>query len=488
MNSKFIRIPKMLGILLLSLSKMLRSISLLGTLFDVRNVAIIGASSEPQKTGSAIFGNLMENGFSGNVFPVNPKYDEIGGVKCYHSVLDIEGPIDLAVVVLRADLVENALKQCVKIDVSYVVIISGGFSETGEEGKKMEERLREIIRGSNTRIIGPNTVGLYLPYSKLNTALTPSDRVNFPGEGKIALVSQSGALGLLMMDEMAESGTGVSAFMNLGNRIDLDESDLLEYFSSDRRTRSIMMYVESISSGRKFYNTLKGVSKKKPAVILKAGSTEESARAAMLHTGALSSNDAIFDGVLRQAGAIRAYNETELYDYAKALAYCPPLKGENIAIITTAGGAGVVSTDLLTTDREKNALKLAKFSEKTIELIQSIIVPFGSARNPVDITAEGSVEQYRKILEILVESGEADGVLAFALPQTARMDDGIVDVISEFSSKIPIVVGVIGSRLAVPLLRKFESAEIASYPSIERAVSSLKALYLYHKLRGEIHD
>lgn len=460
-------------------------ISLLEKLFNVRNVAIIGASPEPQKTGSVIFRNLIDNGFSGKVFPVNPRYSEIDGRKCYSSILEIEEDVDVALVVLRADLVEKVLEQCVQAEIPFVVIVSGGFSETGKAGKEMEERLVKIVKGSKTRIVGPNTVGLYLPYVNLNTALTPSDRVSFPGEGKIALISQSGALGLLMMDEMADTGTGVSAFMNLGNRVDVDESDLMEYFSEDMKTESIMMYIESVGNGRKFYDTLKKISSKKPAVVLKAGSTEESARAAKLHTGALSSDDAIFDGVLRQAGAVRAFNETELYDYARALAYCIPLRGDNIAIITTAGGAGVVSTDLLTSGGRSAKLNLAKFSDSTIQRIREIVVPFASPKNPVDITAEGSVDQYGEILDILMNAEEVDGILAFALPQTARMNETIVDVISEFSNIKPIIVGIIGSKLAIPLLKKFEAAGIAAYPSISRAVSSLKAIRTYQRYRGD---
>ncbi len=464
------------------------TISLLDNLFDVRNVAIIGASSEPLKTGAVIFRNLIKDGFLGEVFPVNPKYDSIDGKKCYGSVLDIDESIDVAIVVLRAEYVEKALSQCIEAGVSYVVIISGGFSETGPSGREMEGRLKKIAEGTGTRIIGPNTVGLYLPYMHLNTSLTPSDRVSFPGEGNIALISQSGALGLLLMDEMSESGTGVSAFMNLGNRIDLDESDLLNYFGSDSRTDSIMMYIESVGNGRKFYETLKSLTARKPAVVLKAGTTEESARAAMLHTGALSSDDAIFDGVLRQAGAVRAASETELYDFAKVLAYSEPLRGNRIAVVTTAGGAGVVSTDLLTSDTASGKLLLSGFSDGTVESIRSEIVPFASAMNPVDITAEGSVEQYSRILDILVRADEVDGILAFALPQTARMNEGIVGVIDEHRKIKPIVVGVIGSKLAVPLLKKFEEKKIPAYPSISRAVSSLKALYIYHSMRGDGSD
>ncbi len=458
---------------------------MLENLFNVSSIAIVGASKELAKTGGVIFRNLIRDGFAGHVYPVNPGYDSIEGMKCYGSIGEIEEHIDVAVIAVRADRVPEAVSQCVEKEVDFVIVISGGFSETGEDGRKLEDMIKESIKGSRTRVIGPNTVGLYLPYLKLNTALTPSDRLNFPEPGSIALISQSGALGLLLMDEMSESGTGVSAFMNLGNRIDLDETDLMNYFDSDRKTKSIMMYIESVRDGRRFYDTLRDVSSRKPAVVLKSGSTSESAHAAMLHTGALLSNDALFDGVLKQAGAVRARNETELYDFAKALAYSRPLKGDRIAVITTAGGAGVVSTDLLTSEGTGRKLKLAALNQDTQKKIREAIVPFGSASNPIDITAEGSVSQYRRIFEILMEDSEVDGILAFALPQTARMDDSVVGVIGEFTGTKPIIVGVIGSKLAIPLLRKFEEAGIPAYPSITRAVSSLKALRQYWKMEAE---
>lgn len=463
-------------------------ISLLETLFNADSIAVVGATKDVSKTGGVIFRNLIENGYGGRVYPVNPGYDAIGEVKCYPSITEIKEHVDIAVIALRSEKVEEAVRQCVKIGVDYAIIISGGFSETGPEGKRMEENIREVVRGTGTRIIGPNTVGLYLPYIKLNTALTPSDRVNFPGPGSVALVSQSGALGLLLMDEMSESGTGVSSFVNLGNRSDLDEVDLLEYYAKDPRTKSIMMYIESVADGRKFYNSLSMVSRTKPAVILKSGSTEESAKAAMLHTGAMLSNDALFSGVLKQAGAVRARSETELYDFSKALAYCNELRGDRIAVVTTAGGAGVVSTDLLTSDISGKRMRLAELSDDTRKHIRSVIVPFGSANNPVDITAEGSVDQYREILRTLTEDPGVDGIIAFALPQTARMDYSVVEAIADFTEKRPIVVGVIGSKLATGLLRKFEDAKIAAYPSIGRAVSSMKALWDYWKMRGDSND
>lgn len=467
---------------------MVSTIPLLDYLFNTRNVAIIGASADSMKTGGVIFNNLIKDGYTGNVFPVNPRYEEIGGKKCYSSISEIREKIDLAIIVLKAELVSDAVKQCVKKEVEYAVIISGGFSETGDAGKKLESELLKIIEGTGTRIIGPNTVGIYLPYMRLNTSLTPADRVNFPGEGRIALVSQSGALGLLLMDEMSEMGTGVSCFLNLGNRIDLDESDLLQYFESDNRTDSIMMYIESVADGRKFYNALKAVTRLKPTVVLKSGITETSARAAMLHTGAMSSDDAIFDGVLKQAGAVRASNETELYDFARVLAYNPEMRGKRVAVITTAGGAGVVSTDLLTSMTGNGKLELSTFSDSTKSAIKSLIVPFASAANPVDITAEGSVDTYEKILEILVRSEEVDAILAFALPQTARMNESIVPVIKKYSKFKPIVVSIIGSKLAIPLLRKFEGEGIAAYPSITRAVESMKALHSYYRMRGGSGD
>lgn len=451
-------------------------------LFNPASVAIVGASQNPVKIGYAIMKNLISSGYNGKIYPVNRNPGDILGIHSFQSLSEIDGMVDLVVIAVPASSVVSEVEECVKMEIPYVVIIPGGFSETGDTGKKVEEEIKIMIKGSKTRIIGPNTVGVYFPHTRLNTALTPPDRVSFPKAGDIAFVSQSGALGLLTMDSISEFGIGISAFVNIGNRIDIDENELLEYFSEDPKTKAIALYLESIEKGRKFYELLRRINRIKPIVMLKSGRTEASAKAASLHTGALASNDKIVDGMVRQAGVTRAYDEIELLDYSRVLAYSKPFSGNRIAVVTTAGGVGVITSDYISSVRHGIGLQMASLSPDTKAEIRREIVSFGSVENPVDLTADGDISSYRNVLSALDRDDNVDAIIAYALPQTPKMGTGIVEAISKGSATHkPIVVGVIGSKLGKELLIEFEREKIPAYPSIERVVKSLRALHDYGK-------
>ncbi len=454
-------------------------------LFSPASIAIIGASMDENKIGNVILRNLISSGFSGKVYPVNPSYSEIMDLKCYPSVKDIGDPTSIAVIVLPAHVVPQTVEDCISAGVKFLIIISGGFAETGLEGKKLSDRILSLIRNSGTRLIGPNTVGLYLPYSNINTTLTSYSRVSFPPPGNIGFISQSGALGLLTMDAISEYGIGISAFINLGNRLDVDETEFLDFFESDSRTGSVAIYMESVADGRSFYERIRRFNSRKPLVILKAGRTEQSAMAASLHTGAMASNDSIFNGMLSQAGSVRAYDETELIDYARVLAYSKQMTGNRIAVLTTAGGVGVISTDYISDSRSIKPLQMARLSENTKDQIRKVIVPYGSAQNPIDLTADGSVNDYDRVLEILMRDDDVDAVLVYALSQTPKMDIGVVDVVEKHvKAGKPIVVGVLGYKIAKQLLVEFERRKIPAYPSVHRSVKSLGALYEYSVFRS----
>ncbi len=454
-------------------------------LFSPASIAIIGASMDENKIGNVILRNLISSGFSGRIYPVNPSYSEIMDLKCYPSVKDIGDPTSIAVIVLPAHVVPQTVEDCISAGVKFLIIISGGFAETGLEGKKLSDRILSLIRNSGTRLIGPNTVGLYLPYSNINTTLTSYSRVSFPPPGNIGFISQSGALGLLTMDAISEYGIGISAFINLGNRLDVDETEFLDFFESDSRTGSVAIYMESVADGRSFYERIRRFNSRKPLVILKAGRTEQSAMAASLHTGAMASNDSIFNGMLSQAGSVRAYDETELIDYARVLAYSKQMTGNRIAVLTTAGGVGVISTDYISDSRSIKPLQMARLSENTKDQIRKVIVPYGSAQNPIDLTADGSVNDYDRVLEILMRDDDVDAVLVYALPQTPKMDIGVVDVVEKHvKAGKPIVVGVLGYKIAKQLLVEFERRKIPAYPSVHRSVKSLGALYEYSAFRS----
>ncbi len=441
-------------------------------------IAVIGASPDRSKIGHAVLQNLVNQGFHGKIYPINPSCDEILGLKCYTEISSVPGKVDLAVIALPAKLAPSVLQECIKQNVEFVIIVAGGFSELGEEGRKLEDSLKEKLKGTRTRLIGPNTVGIIFPHSKVNTALTPGERIWFPGEGQIGFISQSGALGLLIMDSLAENGTGISGFVNIGNRADIDEDDLMEMFLEHDETRSIVAYLESISNGEKFFRTVRDVNMKKPVTILKTGRTSEASAAASFHTGALATDDRVLDGILRQAGVVRAYSEVELLDFGRALAYARPLEGERIAVLTTAGGVGVLTTDLLTTEDSRPALSMARFSQEEISQLKGHALPIASLNNPIDLTADGSTQSYASILEILVESGNVDGIIAYALPQTPKIDTSVIGPIVNAARKKTVVVGVIGNRLTRDLMVDLEKAKIPAYPSVPRTVSAMKALYL----------
>ncbi len=452
------------------------------SLLNPRSIAVIGASREEDKIGNVILKNLLTQGYTGKIYPVNPKADEILGLKCYRSINEINDEIDLAVIVLPAKYVPDSVKECVEKNVKFVIAIAGGFSETGEQGKILEEKILEIIKNKNTRVIGPNTVGIYVPKYKVNTALTVPERTALPPEGNIAFISQSGALGLLTMDTFSEYGLGVSAFINLGNRIDLSETELMEMFLNHKETKSIVLYLETIKDGRKFFNTAKKVTKNKPVVVLKAGRTDAGIKAAKSHTGAMASNDSIVDGMFRQAGIIRAYSETELFDYGKALAYGKPLRGKRIAIVTTAGGLGVITSDYIVAKENGVNMELAKLSDSTKNEIRKVIVPFGSAENPIDLTAEGSTEQYERVIEILNKDENVDGLIVYALFQTAKVDESLMDVLEKYTKNgKPMVVGILGSKFGKEMLKEAEKRKIPAYPSMERTVKAIRVLYDYGK-------
>ncbi len=449
-------------------------------------IAVIGASPDRSKIGNAVLENLVNQGFLGKIYPINPSYEEILGLKCYADISSVPEKVNLAVIALPARLAPSVLQECVQRDVEFVIIVAGGFSELGEEGKILEDSLKEKLKGTKTRLIGPNTVGVLFPHSKVNTALTPGERIWFPGEGQIGFISQSGALGLLVMDSLAENGTGISGFVNIGNRADIDEDDLMEMFLEHDETRSIVAYLESISNGEKFFRTIKHVNMKKPVTILKTGRTREASTAASFHTGALATDDRVLDGIMRQVGVVRAYSEVELLDFGRALAYARPLEGKRIAVLTTAGGVGVLTTDLLTSEDSRPALAMARFSQEEIGKLKQHALPIASLNNPIDLTADGSTQSYASILEILVESENVDGIIAYALPQTPKIDTSVIGPIAEASRKKTVVVGVIGNRLTGKLMVEFEKAGIPAYPSVQRTVSAMKALYLRNIYLGRL--
>jgi len=446
-------------------------------LISPESIAVVGASSHLNKIGYVVLENLKNNGYRGRIYPVNPKGGEILGFKVYSSINDVPEHVDLSIITLPAEVTVKVFEDVAKKS-KFIIPIAGGFGETGKEGKERERKILEIARKYNARIIGPNTVGIYIPSTGVNTALVVPERSRFPKDGDIAFITQSGALGLLTMDSVSMYNVGFSSFINLGNRVDVNENELLQYFGEDSKSKVVIMYIESFANGREFMKIARDVSRKKPIVVLKAGRTKRGGRAASLHTGALGGSDAVADGAFKQCGVIRAYDEIELVDYARALAYGKPIKGDRIAVVTSAGGVGVVTTDYIESEVRGIGMKMAELSEEVKREIREEVVPFASVENPVDMTAQASDDDYDGVLAALNKDPNVDAILVYALFQTPLISEKLVDIITKWHRKgdKPIVVGTIGSEFALRMMRKFEENKVPVYPSIERSVKALRVL------------
>lgn len=451
---------------------MVLGINSLDAFFNPQSIAIIGVSRNPDKVGSVILSNAVQSQDI-KIYPVNPRVDEIMGLKCYPSIADIPGKVDLSIIALPANLVLEAVRQCIREGVKAAVIIASGFGET-EGGKESELELKRTIKKSKMRVIGPNTFGILLP-GRLNTLFLPYDKLTTPPSGHIAFVTQSGAMGFLLLGRMAFYNIGASAFIPIGNKIDVNENDLVQYFAGDKDTNCIACYLESFAQGKRFFELCKRLSSKKPIVVLKAGSSQWGARAAASHTGALAGSNLIVTGAFKQAGVIRAQSEEELWDFANILVSGKALQGNRTAIVTPAGGVGVTATDCL--ERTPN-LEMAGLSKSTRQKIKTGIPSFASSANPIDITATSTPEMLDGVLAQLQEDNNVDGILLFSLPQPPLpvTKEQIEIVVKWTYQGKPLVVGTIENRFTTDSIRAYALAGVPVFPSIERAIKALQVL------------
>jgi acetyl coenzyme A synthetase (ADP forming)-like protein len=448
--------------------------------FKPKSVAVIGASREPRKFGHVIFKNFVESEFIGKTYPINPNAENILGSKAYHSLEEVPSELDLAVIAVPASIVPSIIDECLSKNVKAAVIISGGFREVGEKGEKLELEIKKKIEGSNLRIIGPNCIGVYDPSNHVDTLFLPTYRLRRPKPGPIAFISQSGAFGSAVLDWAASQDIGISKFISIGNKIDVDEVDLLNYLADDPLTKCITVYVESIERGREFLKTASRVTNSKPLIVLKGGTTLEGARAALSHTGSLAGSAKIYKGVLEQAGAIQAQTVDELFDYARVLAYQPtPKDQKNIAIVTNGGGFGVISTD----EVSKLDLKLANFGPETLKRLQEKLPDYAIPHNPLDLVGDADVERYRFALNAVSSDPNVGIILVIVLLQTSYIESDVVDAITESHVTYgkPTIVCTIGGEFTQMLVKMLEEDHIPSYVTPERAVNAINALIKYRK-------
>ena len=446
------------------------------------SIAVIGASSEEGKIGNSVMKNLVNGGYKGQIYPINPKADEILGYKAYPSVKDIPGPVDTAVFAIPAKFVAAALTECGEKQVAGAVLIPSGFAETGNEEGQHE--IQEIGRKYNIRLMGPNIYGFYyLPKDVCATFCTP-----YNVKGHVALSSQSGGVGMAIIGFSRSAKMGVSAIVGLGNKADIDEDDLLTFFEQDEATHAIAMHMEDLKDGRSFAEVAKRVSKKKPVIVLKAGRTELGAKAASSHTGALAGNDKIYDDVLRQSGAIRARGLNEMLQFARAVPILPTPKGENVVIITGAGGSGVLLSDSVV----DAGLSLMKFPPDLDEAFKKFIPPFGASGNPVDITGGEPPKTYQNTIRLGLEDDRIHALIlgywhTIVTPPMvfARLT---AEVVEEFRAKginKPVVASLAGDVEVEEASEYLYDHGIPAYPyNTETMVAALGAKYRWARAAG----
>jgi len=377
----------------------------LDPIFSPRSVAIVGASRSRDSLGWALVHNLVRAEFQGTLYPVNPKARSIHSLRCYPSVSAIPDPVDLAVITVPRDFVAGVVDECLAAGVGGLVVITAGFSETGAEGRALEEQLRERVRAAGIRMVGPNCMGVFNTAEEVRLDATFSPTPPLPGS--IGFVSQSGALGVAVLNLAAGLGLGLTQFISMGNKADVSGNDLLEYWEDDPATRVICMYLESFGNPKRFTEIAKRVSRKKPILVVKAGRTEEGARAASSHTGALAGADVTVSAFLEQCGVLRADTIEELFDIARAFERCAPPAGPRVGILTNAGGPGILATDACVSF----GLAIPPLSEKTRKALRSFLPRVASVDNPVDMIASATADHYALSLATLLEDPELDAAL-----------------------------------------------------------------------------
>jgi len=448
---------------------------MLEKLFEPNAIAVIGASRDSKKPGGAVLANLIKE-FKGPLYPVNPKADTILGLTCYPSILDVPSA-ELAVIVIPAKLVPETLEQCSKKDTKYAVIISAGFKESGPEGAVLEKEIIDIANRSGIRILGPNCLGLINTHNGMNATFAAGSA----SKGNIAIMSQSGALCTSILDWAASENIGFSKFLSLGNKADIAENDLLESWSLDKETEVILAYLEGIKDGQQFINTASRASKRKPIIIIKSGRTSTGSRAAASHTGTLAGSDRAYTSAFDQSGIIRAYSMEELFDYAMAFSSQPLPKGSNVAIITNAGGPGIMAADAC----EEVGLRLASFNSGTLEKLQQGLPQLANIYNPVDVLGDATSQRYELALQTVMADPVVDSIIVLVSPQAMTDVEQIANVVVGVSGRSdkPIITSLIGGGSMVAGDKLLDQGKVPNYPYPERAAKALSALAKYQKYK-----
>ena len=452
----------------------------LQALFRPKSVAIIGASRTPGKVGHIIAKNTIESGFEGGIYPINPRAEEILGLKCYASILDVPEAVDLAVIAIPAKHVLQAAEECGRKGVKGLIVISAGFKEIGHEGAILEKKLVEIGSKYDMRIQGPNCLGLI----DTGTPVNLSFAAGMPKEGKIGFISQSGALGTAVLDWTLKEEIGFHSFVSLGNKADLDEVDFIEAMGEEDQVSVILLYLESIEKGRRFLEVVSRVVEEKPVIILKGGTSTAGARAAGSHTGALVGSFLAYKTAFDKAGVILAENIEELFNFGLAFTEQPIPKSEGIAIVTNAGGPGILATDL----SEKLGLRLAALSSETRNQLREKLPPAAAIGNPIDVLGDAKADRYRYATERVLKDGSVNAVVVILTPQAMTESmataQAIVEIREQNSGK-PLVAVFMGGESVEEARNHLKRNGILCYDFPDDAIRTISALYTYARFLKE---
>jgi acetyltransferase len=451
------------------------SLLYLDKIFQPRSIAVVGASERPATVGSAIMRNLIEEGFSGSIYPVNPKHRQLWNRKAFVSLTDLDGQADLAVVAAPIAAVPEIMQDCIAAGIHAAVIISAGGKETGPKGAAIEARIKEVVKGSDIRIIGPNCLGVINTGNRLNASFASG----MPIAGRLAFVSQSGAICTSISDYALKERIGFSHVISLGSMLDVDFGDIIDYLGTDPSVGSIVMYIESLSRIRNFMSAARAVSRIKPIIALKAGRTRAGARAAASHTGALAGEDTVYDAAFMRAGIVRVKTFEELFDCAEFIAKLPKPTGPGLAIVTNAGGPGVMAADALS----DYGVEPATLSAGTIARLSEFLPPHWSHGNPVDMIGDSTLLTYSRVVDILLEAKEVNGLLIMLAPQGIIDPTALAECLAERlkGKSLPVFTAWLGGLSVEKGREILNRAGLTTFDSPERAVRAFMDLWRYSK-------
>jgi acetyltransferase len=440
--------------------------------FYPRSIAVIGAARESGKVGHAILKNLLDAKFQGEITPINPNADEILGLTAYHTIKKV----DLAIIVVPAGIVPSVLEDSGRVGVKAAIIISAGFRESGAHGALLEAQIREISKRYSIRVIGPNCLGVISTAASVNASFASE----YPSKGGISLISQSGAICTAFLDWAASERLGFDKFVSVGNKADVSEAELVEYIAREPSTRVVALYVEGIDNGRDFVNAAKEASRMTPLIALKAGRTDSGARAASSHTGALAGSDAAYDAAFKQAGIMRVRSIDEFFEAAKAFSRCPIPKSPGAAIITNAGGLGVLASDA----SAEFGVPLANFTTDTIEALKNTLPKESNIYNPVDILGDANPQRYVDTLKIVLGDQNVGLAVVLLTPQAVTEPDETANLLVELSSQTtkPMMTSFVGGKELSQSRERLRQSETADFPSPENAVRAASHLIKFREI------